>query len=53
MVIKVIEYNGTEHLIECKSFEFRTNHVANWIKVKYENGEKEYIHNVCVIKLIN
>ena len=50
MRIKVIKYNGDEYEIDCLWFEFRTNHCANWIKVKYQDGRIEYIHDVCVIK---
>ena len=50
MNITVIEYDGTEHNIECESFEFRTNQVDNWIRIKYPDGSKEEIHDVCVIK---
>ena len=50
MKITVIEYGGTEHHINCKSFEFRTNQVANWIRIKYQDGSKEMIHGVATIK---
>lgn len=50
MKIEVIKYNGDEYEIDCLWFEFRTNHCANWIKVKYQDGRIEYIHDVCVIK---
>ena len=50
MKITVIEYGGTEHHINCKSFEFRTNHVENWIRIKHQDGSKEMIHGVATIK---
>ena len=50
MKIKVIKYDGDEFDIDCKWFEFRCNHVANWIEVKHQDGNIEYIHDVCVIK---
>lgn len=50
MKITVIEYGGAEHHINCKSFEFRTNQVENWIRVKYQDGSKEIIHGVATIK---
>lgn len=50
MKIAVIEYGGTEHHVDCKSFEFRTNQVENWIRIKYQNGSKEIIHGVATIK---
>lgn len=46
MKIIVVEYGGTEHHINCKSFEFRTNTVTNWIRI---DGSKE-IHGVATIK---
>lgn len=46
MQIIVVEYGGTEHNIECESFEFRTNQVENWIRI---DGSKE-IHGVATIK---
>lgn len=52
MLIRVIEYDGTEHLLTCKSFEFRTNQCSNWIKIKLEN-ETKTIHNVAVIKTVS
>ena len=50
MKISVIEYNGTEHHIDCASFEFRTNQVQNWIRIKYQDGSKEMIHGIATIK---
>ena len=50
MKLKVIEYNGNEHHIECESFEFRTNQVDNWIHVKHTDGSTEEIRRLCVIK---
>lgn len=50
MKITVIEYGGTEHHINCISFEFRTNHVENWIRIKHQDGSKEMIHGVATIK---
>lgn len=50
MNVTIIEYNGTEHHINCKSFEFRTNHVENWIRIKYQDGSKEMIYGIATIK---
>jgi len=50
MQIIVVEYDGAEHHINCRSFEFRTNQVENWIRIKYKDGSTEEIHDVCVIK---
>lgn len=49
MTLTIIEYGGIPRQIECESFEFRCNHVTNWIRIKKADGE-ELIHNVCVIK---
>ena len=50
MIITVIEYGGTPRQIECESFEFRSNQVENWMRIKYKDGSTEEIHDVCVIK---
>lgn len=50
MKITVVEYGGIEHHINCKSFEFRTNQVSNWIRIKYQDGSKELIYEVATIK---
>ena len=49
--LHLIKYDGTEMDIECKHFEIRSNHATNWIHVFYQNGENEYIHDFCAIKL--
>ena len=50
MKLKIIKYGGESKIVECNSFEFRTNQVTNWIKVRKEDRNKELIHNICVIK---
>lgn len=50
MTIKVIQFDGTKHQIECEDFEFRTNLVTNWVKCKFADGSKQEIRDVCVIK---
>lgn len=50
MKIIVIEYGGIEHHINCKTFEFRTNQVDNWIRIKFQDDSKEIIHGVATIK---
>lgn len=53
MKLKVIKYDGEEILYDAVSFEFRSNQVTNWIKVKTTNdSEPIYIHNVCVVKTV-
>ena len=53
MKIKIIKYDQTEMIFEVESFEFRTNHVSNWIKMKNLDSEQIVIHDVCVIKTVN
>jgi hypothetical protein len=50
MKITVVEYDGAEHHINCKSFEFRTNQVENWVRINYRDGSKEIINRVATIK---
>ena len=50
MKIKIIKYDGIELICDALSFEFRTNHVANWIKIKLDNDETVTVNDVCVIK---
>lgn len=50
MKIIVNEYGDIEHRRSCVSFEFRTNQVENWIRIKYQDGSKEVIHGVAIIK---
>jgi hypothetical protein len=50
MKLTVIEYGGEPRQIECESFEFRSNQVTNWIRIKKADGCEPLIHNVCVIK---
>lgn len=52
MRIKIVKYDGTEIFYDAISFEFRTNHVSNWIKVKLEDGTEDVIRDVCVIRTI-
>lgn len=50
MKLTVIEYGGEPRQIECESFEFRCNHVTNWIRAMHADGSEEMVHDVCVIK---
>ena len=52
MKIEIVKYDGIEILYDVISFEFRTNHVSNWIKVKLEDGAEDIIRDVCVIRTI-
>ena len=53
MKIKVIKYDGTEMLYDALSFEFRTNQVSNWIKIRFKEDDTIVIDNVCVVKTVN
>lgn len=53
MWIEVIQYDGSKKSCNPVQFEFRTNQVSNWIKVKFEDGTEDIIRNVCVIRTIN
>ena len=50
MTISIIEYGGIPRQIECESFEFRCNHVANLIKIKKSDGTEVIIEDISVIK---
>lgn len=52
MKLKIIKYDGTETYYDALSFEFRTNQVANWIKMKFEDGKTIIVDNICVIKTV-
>ena len=53
MKIKVIKYDGAEMDYDIVSFEFRTNQVSNWIRLKFGDGKVLNIHDICVIKTID
>ena len=52
MKLCIIKYGGTKIELECDSFEFRTNQVANWIELT-QGGKKNIIHNIAVIRTIS
>ena len=52
MKLKVITYDGEETFYDATSFEFRSNQVTNWIKIKTNDSEPIYIHNICVVKTV-
>lgn len=52
MKLCIIKYVGTKIELECDSFEFRTNQVANWIELT-QGGKKNIIHNIAVIRTIS
>lgn len=50
MKLTLIEFGGSQRQVECESFEFRSNHITNWIRIKYQDGNKEMIYDVVTIK---
>ena len=50
MTVEVIRYNGERLTYEALSFEFRTNQVSNWIRIKLSDGNTVLIQAVCTIK---
>lgn len=52
MKIKIIQYDDTEIFYDAESFEFRTNQISNWIKIKFGGGKTIVIDNIRVIKMI-
>lgn len=50
MKLTLIEFGGAQRQVECESFEFRCNHITNWIRIKYSDGNKEMIYDVATIK---
>lgn len=55
MILEILKYGFDKPMVvECESFEFRTNQVSNWIKLKFTNDDGEHIiKQVCVIKSID
>lgn len=52
MKIKVICFDGKEIELYVLSFEFRSNQVTNWLKVKFDDGTEDVVRDVCVIRTI-
>lgn len=51
MKLRVITMDGlVDEVYEVTFFEFRSNQLANWIKLWLTNGEKVLIQKVAVIK---
>jgi hypothetical protein len=53
MKIKVICFDGKEIELYVLSFEFRSNQVTNWLKIKFEDGTEDKIYNVFVVKTVD
>ena len=53
MRIKVIKYDGTEMFYDALLFEFRTNQVSNWIRIKLRENDVVVIDNVCTVKTVD
>ena len=49
MKLEIITLDGDNYNKNCDTFEFRSNTVANWVKIK-KNGWEEIIHRVATIK---
>ena len=49
MKLEIVMMNGKSQIIECDTFEFRSNQVSNWIRTK-KDGEEQMIHQVATIK---
>ena len=49
MKLTIITLHGDHYDINCDTFEFRSNNVANWIKIK-KDGWEQIIHRVATIK---
>lgn len=51
MNITIIHFGGiAEQFSGVKDFEFRTNHVANWIRLKFKDGHTEMVRSIVTIK---
>lgn len=54
MILEILKYGFDKPMVvECESFEFRTNQVSNWIKLKFTNSDEQLIKHVCVIRSID
>lgn len=49
MELLIIKYGGEQIEIECDTFEFRTNQVSNWIKLK-QGDTQTMIYDIATIK---
>lgn len=52
MKLKIIKMNGEEIILDCTSFEFRSNNCKNRIRVINKDGTYT-IHNISIIKSAN
>lgn len=53
MILEILKYGFDKPiLVECESFEFRTNQVSNWINLRFTNGDEQLIKQVCVIRSV-
>ena len=50
MKLTMIMFDGVEHIIKCKRFEFRSNSVNNWIKIIYDDDSEEEYKDIAVVK---
>lgn len=52
MKLLIIRFDEESMEKECDSFEFRSNQVSNWIKIKKDDNI-EIIHGVATIKTLD
>ena len=52
MKLKIIKMNGEEIILDCTSFEFRSNNCKNRIRVINKDGTYT-IHNISIIRSAN
>lgn len=52
MKFKIYRFNNSTYIINCKSFEFRSNKVGNWIKcIGFDNHEM-FLYDVSKIETV-
>lgn len=52
MKLLIVKFGEEPLEKECDSFEFRSNQVANWLKIK-KGTETETIHGIATIKTLS
>ena len=51
MLLRIIETDGSERIISCKAFDFRTDQAL--IRIKFEDGEIKEIRNILRLKCVS
>ena len=49
MRIQIIQYGGTQYTVNVESFEFRSNHCENWIRLKHKTGQTETVRGIATL----